>query len=311
MIKRRATMPQNKSKKESEDMRSIAKKIVCISALCLLVSMIATGSVFAAFVYPDNTLDIGTISGALSKTLGQTFSYDGWDWCVAKGTKVTLSSGEKVNIEDLSGNENLLVWNLMTGTFDSAPIMFVEEEKQGVYEIIKLSFSDGTTVDVIYEHAFWDFDLNEYVFIGENADNYIGHYFNKQTLSADGQMTWEKVMLTDVEVYSDDTVPYSLVTQNHFCFYVNDLLSIPGGISSIVNIFDVDANTLMYDKTKMAQDIQTYGLYTYEEFNAMLPLPKTMFDGCNVQYMKVAQAKGKISTEEMSMLVERYAVHYN
>ncbi len=38
---------------------------------------------------------------------------------------------------------------------------------------------------------------------------------------------------------------------------VNDMLSIPGGISSIVNIFDVDANTLMYDKSKMVQDIET------------------------------------------------------
>ena len=45
------------------------------------------------------------------------------------------------------------------------------------------------------------------------------------------------------------------------------MLSMPGGISGLFNIFEVDAETLKYDEIAMQSDIEQFGLYTYDEFN--------------------------------------------
>ena len=46
--------------------------------------------------------------------------------CVAEGTMITLADGSQIAVENLTGNELLLVWNLFTGTFDIAPILFID-----------------------------------------------------------------------------------------------------------------------------------------------------------------------------------------
>lgn len=56
----------------------------------------------------------------------------------------------------------------------------------------------------------------------------------------------------------------------------------------------------------MAADIVKYGLYTYEELNALVPVPKVMFDAVNGQYFKVAVGRGIITIEQICELVERY-----
>lgn len=263
--------------------------------------------------------DITTITCSTSQTITITYEYirdmlengrfNEIDFCaiyssncIAEGTLITLADGSQKAVEDLTGNENLLVWNLNTGTFDSAPILFIDREEKASYEVIQLSFSDGTIVDVISEHGFWDVDLNEYVYLDEYAAEYIGHCFLKQ-----GEDGMTAVTLVDVEVNTKVTSAYSPVTYGHLCYYVNGMLSMPGGIDGLFNIFEVDGETMMYDAEAMAADIEQYGLYTYEELNSLVPVPEVMFNAVNGQYLKVAVGKGIITIEQIGKLVERYA----
>lgn len=224
------------------------------------------------------------------------------DSCATAGTLITLADGSQKPIETLTGNEMLLVWNMYTGTFDSAPILFIDSEPISTYEVIKLSFSDGTEVKIISEHAFWDFDLNKYVYLNNNASEYIGHWFNKY----DEDEIWSQIQLIKVEIVQDYTSAWSPVTYGHLCYYVNGMLSIPGGIDGLFNIFDVDSNMMKYDTTMMNQDIITYGLYTYEEFSEIIPAPETMFEAVNGQFLKIAIGKGLIDFDKLTKLVERY-----
>ena len=229
------------------------------------------------------------------------------DWtkksCVAEGTLVTLADGTQVAVEDLTGNEDLLVWNMLTGEYDSAPILFIDSDPSMTYEIIELTFSDGTEVKVIDEHAFFDMTLGEYVFLRSDAAQYIGHYFNKQ--GANG--AWESVQLVSVDVYDEVTTAWSPVTYGYLCYYVNGMLSMPGATEGFINIFDVDTTLMQYDTAQMEADIQTYGLYTYEEFNAVIPLPELVFDAFCGQYLKVSVGKGLITLQEIAALLERYS----
>ncbi len=232
------------------------------------------------------------------------------DSCIAEGSLITLADGSRKAVEDLSGDETLLVWDLRAGTFSSAPILFIDKEPAALYEIINLRFSDGTHVKVIDEHAFWDFDLNEYVFLRSDADKYIGHCFNKQILDENGNMSWTKVRLIDVTISEEFTTVYSPVTYGHLCLYVNGMLSMPGATEGLINIFEVDGDTMKIDEEKFLADVEAYGLYTYEEFAELYSVPENAFDAICGEYLKVSLGKGLITHERLRLLIERYLVFF-
>ena len=191
----------------------------------------------------------------------------------------------------------LLVWNLYTGSYDVAPILFIDSDPAKLYNVINLSFSDGTIVKVISEHGFWDYDLNKYVYLDDTADNYVGHWFNKGN---------ERVQLVGVEIKEEYTSAWSPVTYGHLCYFVNGMLSMPGGIDGLFNIFEVDPLKMKYDEALMQADIEEYGLFTYEEFIEYFYMPEEAFEAFNGQYMKVAIGKGLTSMEQLASLYARY-----
>lgn len=228
------------------------------------------------------------------------------DSCVAEGSLITLADGSQKAVEELSGSEELLVWNMFTGKFDTAPILFIDSDPKQIYEVINLYFSDGTSVKVISEHAFWDFNLNKYVFLRRDADKYIGHWFNKQTTDSSGNLTWDKVQLVNVQVKDEITTAYSPVTYSHLCYYVNGMLSMPGATEGLINIFDIDSDTMTINKDKFNEDINQYGLFTYEEFVEIVPVTEEIFNAFNGQYLKVAIGKGLITIDRLTNLFNRY-----
>lgn len=235
--------------------------------------------------------------------------YAKWtDSCVAEGTMITLADGSQKAVEELTGNEMLLVWNLKTGSFDYAPILFIDHDESKIFEVINLSFSDGTNVKIISEHAFWDFDLNQYVFLRNDAFKFIGHWFNKQTIDSDGNMIWKKVKLLGVEVAKEYTSAWSPVTANHLCYYVNGMLSMPGATTGLINIFTVNPDTMKIDETAYLADIEMYGLFTYEEFKEIVYISEDMFNAFNGQYLKIAIGKGLITIDKLIELIGRYAL---
>lgn len=231
--------------------------------------------------------------------------------CLAAGTLITLADGRQVPVETLTGDEMLLVWNLKTGSFDTAPILFIDSDPWQSYKVIDLAFSDGTSVKVIYEHGFWDYDLNEYVYLRADAEKYIGHWFDKQGTDENGNFVSQRVQLTGVTVQYEYTKPYSPVTYGHLCYYVNGMLSMPGGIEGLFNVFEVDAATMRYDEEKMQADIEQYGLFTYEEFAELVPVTQEVFEAFGGEYLKVAIGKGLIDVETLNRLAVRYAEYLN
>ena len=234
--------------------------------------------------------------------LSSGFSEGTKDSCIAPDTLITLADGSQVRVDSLTGNELLLVWNLETGRFDFAPIMFIDSELEAEFKVVYLYFSDGTVVKVIYEHGFWDYDLNKYVYLDENAALYIGHTFAKQNGDS-----LEKVQLVNVEIKTERITAWSPVTVGHLCYFVNGMLSMPGGVGGLFNIFDVDPETMTYDYEAIERDIAEYGLFTYEELNAICPLSEEMFNAAGGAYLKISIGKGNLTIEELIAMIERYS----
>lgn len=122
----------------------------------------------------------------------------------------------------------------------------------------------------------------------------------------DGDFVAGQVQLTGVSIQKETTSAYSPVTYGHLCYFVNGMLSMPGGISGLFNIFEVNSQTMRYDEDAMAADIAQYGLYTYDEFAQKFEISEEAFEAFSGQYLKVALGKGMLTEEQIASLIARY-----
>ena len=246
-------------------------------------------------------------TGTWSNIRKDTTLYATWQQnssgCIAAGTLITLADGTYKKVEDLTGDELLLVFNHETGTYDYANIIFIDNDGWNDYRILNLVFSDGTTVKVIYSHGFFDLDLNKYVYIDfDNVSQYINHRFHKGTFDGSNYNS-EVITLVDAYETIEYTGCYSPVTVYHLNYYTNDLVSMPAGIEGLFNIFEYDEN-MKYDEQLRQQDIEKYGLYTYENFEAYLP--EEIYNLFPAPYFKVSVGKGYITFEGIVELIDKY-----
>lgn len=244
-------------------------------------------------------------SGDIVQILGCKYN----STCIATGTMITLFDGTQKAVEDLDGTEKLLVWNLYSGKFDSAPILFIDSHGEDFYKVLKLNFDDGTSVDVIDEHGFWDYNEKRYVYItNNNAAAYVGHYFDKEFVDENGHLCHKKVKFIDFEIVEEHTNAWSPVTYEHLCYYVNGMLSVPSETEGFTNIFEVD-ESMKYDEAKLQEDIEKYGLFDYEQDFKDL-IPQQIFEAFGGKYLKVSLAKGYITFEQIEHLIQRYSKYF-
>ena len=78
----------------------------------------------------------------------------------------------------------------------------------------------------------------------------------------------------------------------------------PGGIDGLFNIFDVDTNNMKYDEVKMAEDIEKYGLFSYEDFKDLIP--EEAYVAFNGKWLSVAIGKEILTWEDINRYAERY-----
>lgn len=225
--------------------------------------------------------------------------------CITEGTLITLANGKQVPVEELTGKEKLLVWDMLSGSYKEADIAYIINHN-GIKEnreIIHLYFSDGRDIEIVKDHGFYNIDLNKTVYI--NADNYqeyIGDWFVTQKLNSGNQ--WSRAKLTGVKIEYRETRVYEVVTYGNLTCFTNGLLSISSLLNPFCNIFEVDIATLSYDKKQMAEDIKKYGLFTYEDFKELIP--EYAFGLYNVEYLKVALGKELTTWEEINFLADYY-----
>lgn len=217
--------------------------------------------------------------------------------CLLPDTLITMADGSQKPVKDIVQGDLVKVFNHETGEVDAAPVTFNDYEEAAYVNVINLYFSNGSYVGVVSEHGFFDLDTMRYEYIDEyNYQDFIGHRFY-----VDGGSSATLDRVTVEERYTE---VYSPVTFYHLDLFVEDMLSMPGGIAGLFNIFEY-ADNLQYDQEAYARDIETYGLFTYEDL-APLGVTEIMFEAYAGKYLKVALGKGILTEEYLAYLIERY-----
>lgn len=221
--------------------------------------------------------------------------------CVTPDTLVTLADGTQKEIQYVTYEDKLLVWNHHTGAYDVVSAAIIFDHGYDINTVIKLNFSDGTQVKVTNLHQFLDTDLNKYVSIDANTvSEYVGHSFAKQ---ADNGYT--TVTLESYEVSEEYIGAYGIISGLHYNILVEGMFSADFMYEDydLFNYFEI-GDDLKFDEVKMQSDIEKYGLYTYEDFADYLTYEQ--FVGFNVQYFKIAVGKGLYTYEGILDLIEEY-----
>lgn len=216
--------------------------------------------------------------------------------CLLPDTLITMSDGSKVPVKNIKPGDMLKVFNHETGNYDEAPVLFNDYEAASEVTVINLEFSNGSYIGVVSEHGFFDLDLMKYVYVNEfNYNDYVGHEFYADN--------GEIVTLNKAYITREYTEVYSPVTRYHLNYFTEDILSMPGGIEGLFNIFEYDDN-LQYNQELMQKDIEMYGLFTYDDFKDLVPFE--LYDSFATQYFKVAIGKGILTWEQLYYYIERY-----
>ena len=226
------------------------------------------------------------------------------DGCLVPGSLIRLADGTDKAVEDITEEDELLVWDSLRGKTDSAKVLFNEHGEKASKEVVTLGFSDGTSVEFLDDHGFFDVTLGKYVYMHNEADSkiYIGHKFLK--INEDGK-THKVVKLLQVLAEIKETEFHSPCTIRHLCFYVNGILTIPGNTHPFVNTFKVNKKTYAYDPNDMIKCLRKYGYFTANDFAEYLPAE--MFYAFQGEFLKVKIEKGETSMEEILALINRYA----
>lgn len=218
--------------------------------------------------------------------------------CVTEDTLITLANGNQVRIDQLTGKEMILVLNHSTGRLESRPLAFlVSHDKVPKSQLVtELFFSNGASIKVIGDHGFFNATTNKYININSDvATNYIGDKF---LFNNNGIFTEET--LVDVKVYEDTVRTFSIASYENITCFTNGILSSTPYFDPYLNAFDINEDTYMYEN--MEEDIEKYGLFTYEDVKDYMTYEE--FTTYNLKYVKISIGKGYITWEEFLETIE-------
>jgi len=222
--------------------------------------------------------------------------------CVTPDTLVTLADGTQKQIKDVTYEDQLLVRDFYSGQNIPAPASIVMNHGADEYKIVTVKFSDGTSVNTINGHGFYDVDEREFVILSDNnAEEYLGHSFAK----ADGKT----VKLVNYSIKTEYTESWSVLTAVHYNCVMGGMWTLtPAEVEDSPKYlmpFEINED-MTFDQEAMYADIQKYGMYTYEEFQQYVT--PEQFYAFNFPIFKVAVGKGYFTYEDILYLI---SIHFN
>lgn len=202
--------------------------------------------------------------------------------CVTGDTLIMLADYTQKRIDQITYSDMLLTYNMDTGSFESAEISKIYYHGDAVMgDNFRLTFNNGYFVDVINKHGFLNTTKHEYSQIDlDNFEDYIGDSF----MLFDGTTA----VLESVSVMNESAEAWSLITKHNENFITNGVISMTGNRGSV---FAIGAD-MKYDQAQKESDINTYGVFNYDEF--VDRISREDFYELNCQYYKIPLAKGYI-----------------
>ena len=143
-------------------------------------------------------------------------------FCLIEGTQITLADGTSKAIEDITYDDELLVWNFYDGKFDKAKPSWIKvEETAPRYNLVK--FSNGSEVGFVGAggekgyHRIFNKEAGAFTYTGNFKETPNG----TTTFAQDG--TFPTVV--SQEIVEKEVKFYNVITENHYNIFANGILT--------------------------------------------------------------------------------------
>ena len=142
---------------------------------------------------------------------------DVWGYlCLAKGTKITLANHTTKNIEDITYEDQLLVWDFDNGCFSTAKPLWIKKVQEA-NEYNNIKFEDGRELKTIGDHRVFNIDKQKLLYGMNEQDTPLG----TRVFLEDGTTT----RITEREVIHEKIEYYNIITDYHMNLFANGILT--------------------------------------------------------------------------------------
>ena len=170
--------------------------------------------------------------------------------CIIAGTLITLADGTKKPIENITYNDNLLVWDFYNGCFSFAKPSWIKV-KQTAKVYNKLTFSNGATLGLVGEG-----DAQGYHRIFNKQANMFTHTGVPETPNgtiAFAEDQSEPVLLTQ-ELIHKNVDYYNITTDKHFNLFANGILT----SCRCSNLYKIENMKYVGDRTMSDKEVEEW-----------------------------------------------------
>lgn len=180
------------------------------------------------YIEGDGAGQNASVSGSVTMESSYKFKITGDgtitvdSYCMIEGTQITLADGTTKAIEDITYDDELLVWNFYAGRFDTAKPSWIKvEETAPRYNLVK--FSNGSEVGFVGAggekgyHRIFNKEAGAFTYTGNFKETPNG----TTTFAQDG--TFPTVV--SQEVVEKEVKFYNVITDKHYNLFANGILT--------------------------------------------------------------------------------------
>lgn len=133
--------------------------------------------------------------------------------CFAEGTSITLANGDTKAVEDVTYDDELLVWDFYNGEYATAKPTWIKIE-QTAYEYHKIALSNGIVMRLVGKKGHRLFSMDEQKMLYSNE--IVGH----RVYTLDGIAT-----VVSCETIQEKVKFYNLTTEKHLNCFADNVLT--------------------------------------------------------------------------------------
>ena len=163
--------------------------------------------------------------------------------CLAKGTLITLADFSTKPIEDISFDDELLVWDFYEGKLSTAkPKWIAQKNFTGCHYETELE--NGTIIKTIgrYGHRLFNEDKNSFVYDTESVDDYV--YLQNG----------EKCKVASCKKVEECTEFYNVITDKHYNLFANGILT----SCKLSNRYGIENMKYTNEEKMTEEEVNTY-----------------------------------------------------
>lgn len=218
--------------------------------------------------------------------------------CVIAGTMIEMGDGSFKAVEEIELGDAIMSFDYQTGSFVANKVVCIDEAINKTKQVLTLTAKNGYSISFVDIQTFFDVETKKFFDITNlNYESMTG----KTILVKEGESLVETTIesiTSKIEVVSY----YEIIPEKTFKFFANGFMTVIPESLLGRPVFELLENEYKYDPVKMEQDINTYGLYTYETFP--LNITKEFFDAYNFAVLKIYIEKGYVTLEEVEESID-------